>query len=619
MTGPTPRPLRATLATGLAFFLVAVLVATRNPATSYELSIYGGTPLTFWVAIGLAFACAVVVLLHPGSDRWYRRGGFFLAIISNFAIVALPTLRGYYYYGAGDSLTHLGWIKALDAGTLDPLGFVYPGSHTIVLFIDGVAGLPYRIAVQLTVLVFFATYLFAFVMVVRATATYRHALAVGLLAAILWLPIKGPSVHRMLHPFSMGVLLLSFVLFLVVGYISTPASRRPVLKSPVKIGALLALASAATTIVHPQAGLVVVVLLGTMSLMQFGFRWIGVDHPIVHHRRLYGQTAFALAFFLVWSLRLEIVSAIIEATVQGILRGGEQAATEVSQRGSSLEAVGGSLPELFVKLFLPSVVFIALAGVYVLARWAGDGGWVGDDGWICNGGWVGDGGWATEDGPFVEYLAVAVVPVGVIFVVTFVAGVTTQHFRYLGPLMVLISLLGAIALSAAGRALDRARGPGVGTTVVTVFVILLLPLALLTVFSSPFIYQDSPHVTQSNVDGYETMVEHRAEGVSVTSIREQHLRYVDAILGRERRQQLGFAPRIEVNGTTFDGDIRASYDGQWYLPVSRVDYERDVVLYRGFRYSEGGFRSVDSSPGIHRVQSNGNLRVYLFNGTAGSG
>jgi hypothetical protein len=36
----------------------------------------------------------------------------------------------------------------------------------------------------------------------------------------------------------------------------------------------------------------------------------------------------------------------------------------------------------------------------------------------------------------------------------------------------------------------------------------------------------------------------------------------------------------------------------------------------GFRFAAPGFRSLDSTPGIDRVQANGGLQMYLINGTS---
>ena len=47
------------------------------------------------------------------------------------------------------------------------------------------------------------------------------------------------------------------------------------------------------------------------------------------------------------------------------------------------------------------------------------------------------------------------------------------------------------------------------------------------------------------------------------------------------------------------------------MAISESTYQREVVLYNGFRYPERGFERLRTSPGVDRVHSNGEYRLYL--------
>jgi hypothetical protein len=59
-----------------------------------------------------------------------------------------------------------------------------------------------------------------------------------------------------------------------------------------------------------------------------------------------------------------------------------------------------------------------------------------------------------------------------------------------------------------------------------------------------------------------------------------------------------------------DADLTDVFDGPRYLAVDSGDYDREIVAYRGLRYSEQGFAALGTGDGVSRVLSNGGYRVY---------
>jgi len=51
------------LLVGFGALLVGTLTAYRDPATGYELSIYRGTPWTFWAGVGVALVASLTVAM----------------------------------------------------------------------------------------------------------------------------------------------------------------------------------------------------------------------------------------------------------------------------------------------------------------------------------------------------------------------------------------------------------------------------------------------------------------------------------------------------------------------------------------------------------------------------
>lgn len=618
------RLLKLGLAAGFLALAAAVLVAHRAPATGYELSVYRATPTGFWAGLAAAVAASLVVTFHPGVGRRLRTVGAGLAAGSGLALAALPVVRGYHYVGAGDALSHLGWMRDLAAGTFEPTGFLYPAVHLLALFVRATTGVGLPLAVQYVTLAFVAAYLVFVPLLVRAVAGTERALAVGALAALLLLPVNRVSVHLFAHPTTQAVLFVPFALYLVVLYLTRRSSRAglsPVLSAP---GTLLAVCSAALVLVHPQTALnVALVYAGVVAVQWVARRYRpgpGSADPTVAHRSLALQTTVLALAFAAWAPRNDRVQSSFAGVLDNLLAGASPA-NEVAQRAGSLSVVGGSIGELFVNLFGPSVVFALLAGGLMLAGLTGRL----------------DSARPTRNA-FVRYLTAGFVPVFGAFLVFFASSVTTQHFRYAGFIMVLVTVLGAVALDdgsrwLAGR-LRRRRSPwlaGVGVRAATaVLLAALVPLAALTAFASPFVFQPTGDVAESQLVGYGNAFEHREAGVPFAGVRSGPERYVHATYGTETVTRVAPAPPGEpadvagLEGAVPEavfaaGNLTEFYGGDRYVPVSDRDVRREVDLYGGFRFPASGLRALDATPGIDRVRSNGGFRLYRVAGNATGG
>lgn len=598
------------LTVGFLALLGAVLLARQAPATGYELSLYRSTPVAVWGCLALAAATGVGVALtvdraDRGGPNRLRDAGLVLAGAATLAVVAMPLLRGYFFVGAGDSLSHLGWARELAAGSLAPVNLLYPGVHTTAVFIGAVTGLPLRIALMLVVLGCYTLVFVLFVpLCVRLLDDSRLALAIGVLAALLLAPVNGISVHITAHPASQAILFFPFLLYLVLRYSTRPwrtrgvggASRPAADDRVTAVGILLALASSAIVLVHPQQALNVVLFFGAIATVQALYRRRSADHPIATHRPLYAQTALVAAAFLLWAPRFPRVRGAVISTVTSVILEGPSAGTVVADKSVSLVAVGGSLLVVFVKLFLPALVLSIVAGGLLFALFTGR---LSDE---------------RPDGTsLLTYLAAALIPLFAVFLLLVASSAGDMYFRYQGFIMVPVTILGAVGLARAAHALEGKRArTGVRVGLVVLF-LLLLPIGAAAFHSSPHVYKPNQHVPESQADGYAAAFEHREPGTEFRGIRGGPRRYVDLAYGTERaRTTLEFPGYREGVGEAVF--TRANYtelrDEDYYLSVTDAERESETRLYDGFRYGEAGFRALETTPGVNRVRANDGFSLY---------
>ncbi len=603
MTGRTAG--RVALSLGYLALGAGVAAAHGAPPAGYELSLYAATPDAFWVGLAAAVAAAGVGLV-PGVSRPTRLAAAALVVLAGIALVALPLVRGYYYFGAGDSLTHLGWARELADGSLSPWRLLYPGVHELAVALGGVAGVPLRRTMLLAVLVLVGLFLGSLPLAVRRLADRRGALVVGAFVAVLLVPFNLISTHLTVHASSQAIAFVPVVLLLVLTYLDGPGERA--LATPVTgVGALLALTAVATVLFHPQQAANLIVVFAAVAGVQFLARVLGTDGAAATQRPLYAQTAVLLAAFGLWTPRFERTGRNLSTTAYNVLSdtGGSEV---VSGKSTSLTAVGGSIPELFVKLFLVDAVLSALAGIAILAAVVA----------LLRGGRVAAvGRGSAVDRWLVVQFGAALVGLSGMFLLMYVGGPGDMYFRYQGFLMVPVSVLaGAVLVHLRAGAGLSGRLAAVGPVAVVVVLLVVVPLSAAAAFPSPYVYQPNPQVTEADYEGHADAFSVREPGREFTGIRGGPVRHVDAVYGTERARSTLEFPGYDdaVRGPFFGSGLGCRFPNTRYLVVDGGAYGQEVDLYRGLRYNRTGFRLLETDPGVNRVLDNGGFALYYLYG-----
>lgn len=596
----TDQPLaKGALAVGFLALTVAILLAHRSPTTGYELSIYAATPLPVWVGIGVALAVAVTVAFVTPSGN-ARTVALLLGGTAVFAVSLLPLIRGYTFQGAGDSLTHLGWVRGIVQGTFEPLALFYPAIHLIGIEINAVTGVELTRGLMLVVAYFFGLFLLSVPLVVRATTDDARAVTFAALASWLILPIDHVGIVFVTYPTAQALFLLPLVLFAFVCYLRRPPAETTLPFGVSPFGALLALLAVGILFVHPQQAANVLVLFGTVSVIQFVSRWRNPDSLLAGHRTLYAQTTILTVVFAMWVSSREKFRETIQSLVTGTFDPTSGSMSEIGQRDGSLQQIGSDLGELFAKLYLVEAAFALLVAVLVLLVWLD----------------------RVDTEPdaraVVSYFGVALVPMTGLFGLYFVA-TPTYGFRQAGTLMVFATVLGGLALAHLDEGLGSRLTPATARSLIAVVFAAVLVLSVVTLFPSPFVYKSTNHVTQAQMEGHEFALENRGEGMyySHVELAVPMYRHGDVVYGVPRSDETDYTGTRTgvVDPAVFnDGRVPSAYAQPRYLKVSAADYEREVVMYDEFRYEERGFRQLDSTRGLDKVESTGTFRFYVIDG-----
>ncbi|WP_226007304.1 hypothetical protein [Natrinema salinisoli] len=582
------------LAVGFLALAGAIGVAHVTPADGYELSLYAGTPTTVWILLGVSFCLSLAVALATTAP-WYRRLSLCLGAGAAIAFVGMPVLRGYHFISGGDALTHLGWARGIRDGMFSPLELRYPGLHTVSTLFSTALGIDLTHAMMLVIVLLFGLFFLFVALSTDLVFENRYSVTVGAFSAFLLLPITTLSTFVTPHPMSQSILFSAVIVYSLLKYMQ----GNQVAASVSSLGVLLAMLSIAVVLYHPQLAAHLLVVFVGICAVQFLFRRFGSTTPIATHRSVYGQTAILTGGFLLWvanhGLLVDVIRFHLVSTLEYFLGGTGSAGDAIDSQSNSIAQIGGSVVEIVLKLLGPSLVFGVLAALLV--------GWT----LIEN-----DGRLLRETEGVIHYFTVALVGLGGLFAVYFFGSTEKMYFRVFGFTLLFITIMGAAAIAYGMDALSKNRSTTAVHSIAVLGFGVLLVVSLLAVFPSPYIYGTSPHVTTQAMDGHETAFDRGDDDIPYIGIRSGPNRYVDATTGDLERTE-----RYEgISGPEIEEGISRQYEDDRYLVVKQRDLDRELIAFKELRYTEAQLNSIESQPGVNRVQTNGGFELYHVRGTA---
>ena len=584
------------LVVGSVCFSAAVTVAEANPATAYEVSIYQSTPLLFWLGVSASMLIGVVALVLATSwTQW--AGGLVLTGLSMLSVAALPLIRGYFFYGLGDGLRHLGLVRRLATGEMSFFAEVYPGAYSFSVLLSAFSGVSLERSMLLVAFTALVLYVVFVVLCVRTILPRRRAVAIAAVSALMFLPLNHISFHPHFHTFSMTTFLTPILLYVVIKHVTDRGVDEtiPGRLSSTDLG--FAVAAVAIVFYHPQTALNVLIVLAAIAVIQRLSGRFLPDTALANSPPAYGQLLFLLAIFALWNLQHEAVfnmSSNLLASLNGWVLGTEQGAQIVTERVDSAESVGLGVGELFAKLFLVPAFYALVASAVVVAN-------------LISKEFDGDSRTVTTT------FSLAGVALGLYSLAHFVGEMSGYFFRHIGFGMVLVTILAGIGLTKAGDHVDELR-PSPARLVKLVAVsglVIALALSMLVVFPSPYLSQPTQHVSEQMYTGHETAMEYRAEGAALASTRSAPRQYTKA-MDQYLDPRLGWGVPPEALPSDlrrFRGDDFPTKDFYYYLQLEQ-DEIQEVTAYGGLRYDESDFTGVGETDGVSRVITNGRLDVY---------
>ena len=571
---------------GFVFAVVSVFVARWSKADGYELSIYASTPDIFWISIVICFLISLLLTTSPQREDW---SGKLLMFLSFAIVIFLPILRGYYYIGEGDSLVHLGYTRSFLTNVLEVTDILYPGIHTLSVFLSFMSGSTVRFSLMFISLLFLLIFITSSFITIRRFIDIQYEY-IGIFLPGLLLPVNIVSVHPNPHPATSATLYFPFLIFAYAKYIQS---------KKIVWAATNVLLFTGIVILHPQIAATVLLFYIIITLFN------------LVERNLFKLSAYSIISFLLVVINI-IVFWMWSSTKRRFIQGVQGysrslfvktgTATEVTQRGASLSDLGSSLHILATKLFLISLMISVISVVVVGQCFVNYSRRATSDSTLGNPSRL-----STDR--LIIIMGIGAVPVLGLFIFTLVTDITTQYFRYLGVIMTIATIISSFSIKYVHHKLPRFRM----SNMVYIFVlVLMLVLSILVYFPSPYILQPNNQVTESQMEGYETGLSHSKSNFDIMFIRSPPNRYFEAQISPTGQNRRDLYQDSIIVPDHFSNQKLHQMNQTTYVAITRADEKREVEIYRGFRFTKRDFKYLKSSPGTNKVHSSGGVTFYLI-------
>ena len=186
----------------LILYFSAVLIAHNSPAKGYEVSLYEGTPLSFWIAYGfyvfLTILLTILIVRKEKRLQKYSSIPILLFAFAHILVIALPVIRGYEFYSLTDSYIHVGISKDILSYQHLEKTNIYPALHILLAEFSIISNISATKSGQLfPLLIDLFMWLFAFYILSKSVFKDKRNVIFSFIFASSFLL---NSLHSMLYP-----------------------------------------------------------------------------------------------------------------------------------------------------------------------------------------------------------------------------------------------------------------------------------------------------------------------------------------------------------------------------------------------------------------------------------
>ncbi|AXV38913.1 DUF6541 family protein [Methanobacterium sp. BAmetb5] len=582
-------------------FLSIVILLIIPPTAGYEISIYDVYPPFFWFSIIFSIVSAQMSLLfgYLADKNKFGIYSYLLIILNDLVLIFLPIIRGYFLFGTGDVMSHLGFLQVIFNSGFIGSNNMYPLIHVLASSLVILTGLDVK-----TVINFFPQFsslffLLSFYLIARSF--YKKD--VFYLALIFSPILLFTLTYTTFAPYVMGILLLPFIIFL---YFKSQSDKSVVFTI------LLLISLISIVFLHPLISQIYVLLFIVMTLIYYNQDKLFKKEFKLNLRSGMNLILLISVIFFSWNAYLYLVTKDIKKFYAGLI--GEGSGSTLGTYTSTISYAQPNYIDLVNLTFSKygQYIIMGIIGIFCV---------------ICLVKII------RNNKIKENYLFSYILP-SMMFILFLLLSVTTFVGTYIFdfarfiPLAFIFAIifipvcvnkkLKTIKLEVINGKLSK-----YGIFKLVSFGLILLLVVYFSTFNlyfSPIVKTSNEQMGKAEFNGMATFFDIRNDNFQILSMGISPYRIYDAIYGKNVKKKM-----ISYEGVTPPDHFGYSENSSFSQVVNQSTYfilsKRGEILYPSlyseykdkWRFNPSDFQKLkESDNGVHRIYSNGDLNIFLM-------
>jgi len=578
------------------FFLLLtlIIITSTPPVDSYEFSIYSAYPSYFWFLLLLSIILgmiSVILSILNESLRKYWTLGFLAEIIAISLVLFLPLIRGYYIYGAGDVLTHIGYMLDIEYSGVIGKNH-YPLLHILGVTLHETTIFSYGIITMIIPPIFsLISILYWFILGKEIMNDLREIIFLVLITS---LPIYG-VINSLFTPNHQAFLLIPVIIYTLIKY--QKIKRKEICIIFIILSILMA-------VIHPLIAVIVIFIYSLIQVSNYLFSYFLPDK---NDRESILIIIFIMAIvFLMWSTYLILFIKVLKPLTASLL-GIDEVQSELAAKYSLISRVNVDIVYL-VKLGLHIYgisVILSLSALFCIIFLL-----------VLH---------FKEREPIHQYLLIFSLNFVMFFILGFIVFIKIDLFGMkrifnFALLFALIIISSTIVKLHKKIQFSTIIIKFIFYISIVIAIVLLIYLSIFSLHLSPIIKMSNQQVPEGNYNGMRTFFEKRDITNPIIEHGLSQMRYFDSIYGHNlpaTNIRYGeITSPIDHFGYNTTSYLGSNYYEKHYFLLSKEGRGFYKSMYPEFpdkwRFTDHDFQMLETDPSVERIYSNKNLDIYLI-------
>lgn len=588
----------------ILLLLVSLFIILNTPyANQYEFSIYDVFPSYLWLCIIISIILSILIIFisifSVQENNKYWLWGVINLIISNSILFFMPYVRGYYLYGRGDVLTHIGHIKdILLSGHVGDTN-VYPILHILSSYLILIPNISLNDVTFLVMPLLSVFYIISIYLLAREL--FENDKNVLLVLAFVSLPIFG-STYTAFAPFVLAFLMTPFVIY-------TYFKSRTTNKRIVEFSIIALIMLFFVIYAHPLVFLALIIII--ISL-EFTFRLFKNNHiskiklfenEPISIKKFKGSSnliIIGIIAFFSWNAYLSLVIKNFTTVYLSII--GETMQSQFSSYSSVLTMGKPTLYQFLTllfnrygQLFVFGVLSLIVVFYSVKKRKMS----------------------FYQIFLLIGVLIFSILSLGLLFGVSLFDYSRMYMFAIIFAIILVPVLIYELVNNTKFNQINKKK-------ILSVTLISLIFISYFSIFNlyfSPITKTDNQQVTKSEFNGMKTFFSIRDTSMAIMGLGIPQSRFYDAIYGIDQfRKGVSSASYIippDHFGYNNSTSISDYYKSPRYLMLSELDRKYynlypEENLREKLRYNQTDYANLELDQGAQKMYSNGNLEIFYI-------